>query len=209
LSKATLEVLAERRYNYDATTFPTYIGPLARAYYFRHARHLTEEQRQERMIMYGTWRDGRQPVSPYYWKLERGALLEIPVTTMPAIKLPFHFSYLLYIATYSKGLSMMYLRSALRFCRALGIGPSMLLHPLDFVGSDDIDELGFFPAMNLLSSQKLDVMLSALTILQRHQTVVAVGEHADLLRRSTNLVHRTPPEISQEAGGRTPVQASE
>jgi len=34
LSRETLEVLADRDYLYDASTFPTYLGPLARAYYF-------------------------------------------------------------------------------------------------------------------------------------------------------------------------------
>ncbi len=38
LSTSTLEVLVERGYRYDASTLPTVIGPLARAYYFRAAK---------------------------------------------------------------------------------------------------------------------------------------------------------------------------
>src|SRR5215510_14372226 len=34
LSPAVLRVLARRGYRYDASTFPTILGPLARAYYF-------------------------------------------------------------------------------------------------------------------------------------------------------------------------------
>jgi hypothetical protein len=162
------------------------------------------------MIMYGTWRDGLQPITPYYWNLPNGRLLEIPVTTMPAIKLPFHFSYLLYIATYSKALALLYFRSILRICRAVKVEPSLLLHPLDFVGSDDIDELGFFPAMNLSSNRKLEVLLGSLEILQRRYTVVPVGEHAAVLRQSTNLARRTPPETSPSAAeGRRPVHAND
>jgi peptidoglycan-N-acetylglucosamine deacetylase len=33
-SETTLEVLKSRGYEYDASTFPTFLGPLARAYYF-------------------------------------------------------------------------------------------------------------------------------------------------------------------------------
>ena len=40
-------VLLDRGYGYDASTLPTYLGPLARAYYFRTTR-LSAEQRAER-----------------------------------------------------------------------------------------------------------------------------------------------------------------
>ena len=57
-------------YAYDASTLPTYIGPLARAYYFRTAK-LTAEQRAERELLYGTWSDGRRAVRPYRWAVGR------------------------------------------------------------------------------------------------------------------------------------------
>ncbi|RMD81773.1 MAG: polysaccharide deacetylase, partial [Candidatus Dadabacteria bacterium] len=38
VSPAVLEALADRGYLYDASTLPTYLGPLARLYYFRRAR---------------------------------------------------------------------------------------------------------------------------------------------------------------------------
>ena len=39
-------MLARRGYQYDASTFPTFLGPLARMYYFLTAR-LTAEQKAE------------------------------------------------------------------------------------------------------------------------------------------------------------------
>ena len=51
------EVLGERGYDYDASTFPTFIGPLARAYYFLNAK-LTPQERQKRNGLYGTLADG-------------------------------------------------------------------------------------------------------------------------------------------------------
>ncbi len=32
-------------------------------------------------------------------------------------------------------------------CRLRGVEPSVLLHPLDFLGANDIDSLAFFPGM--------------------------------------------------------------
>ena len=49
---------------------PPYIGPLARAYYFRTAK-LTAEQRAERELLFGTWADGRRAVRPYRWAVGR------------------------------------------------------------------------------------------------------------------------------------------
>jgi len=40
-----LDVLVRRGYRFDASTLPTYIGPLARAYYFMTAK-LQREQRE-------------------------------------------------------------------------------------------------------------------------------------------------------------------
>lgn len=100
-SPELLRVLSRRGYLYDASTFPTYLGPLARAYYFWTAK-LSKEEREKRSYLFGSLTEGLRPNKPYEWDLgEGGRLLEIPVTTMPAFKLPFHFSYLLYLARYS------------------------------------------------------------------------------------------------------------
>ena len=97
-----LEILSERGYLYDASTLPTYLGPLARAYYFR-TTHLSEDERKERAQLFGRLADGLRPGGAYCWKLPNGrTLLELPVTTFPVIKVPFHLSYLMYISRFSE-----------------------------------------------------------------------------------------------------------
>lgn len=190
LSEATLRVLVRRGYAYDASTLPTYVGPLARAYYFRSA-HLTAEQRSEREHLYGTFADGRRPVGPYRWLVGDRTLLELPVTTLPLLKLPIHVSYLLVLSTYSPGAARLYFASALRACRALGIGPSILLHPLDLLSGDDVKELAFFPGMQLPVEEKLSRVGSYLDLLVRPFRVVPVGEHAAALANA-DLPVRVP-----------------
>jgi peptidoglycan/xylan/chitin deacetylase (PgdA/CDA1 family) len=141
LSPALLELLSRRGYRFDASTFPTFIGPLARAYYFFTAR-LSAAQRQERKRLFGTWREGFRPVRAYWWQIadedgEDRRLLEIPVTTMPVFCVPFHVSYLLYLRQFSRAAAWAHFRLALALCRLTGVGPSLLLHPLDFLGGDD------------------------------------------------------------------------
>ena len=155
-----------------------------RAYYFRTAQ-LTAEQRAERELLYGTWSDGRRAVRPYRWVVRRPArLLELPVTTLPGLKVPIHVSYLLMLSAYSPAAARRYFDTALRLCRAAGIGPSILLHPLDLISGDDVKALAFFPGMQIPAEEKLARVDSYLELLQRHFDVVPVGEHAARARRA-------------------------
>lgn len=191
LSLATLRVLIRRGYRYDASTFPTYIGPLARAYYLRTAR-LSTAQKEERRQLFGTLSDGSRPVTPYRWRLDGGSLLEVPVTTLPIFKIPFHLSYLLYLGVYSHAAAKLYFWKALTLCRLLGVQPSLLLHPLDFLGGDDCDALTFFPAMRVEGAVKLRRALELLDMYRARFDVVPMGRHVAALEQSAELPERQP-----------------
>lgn len=182
LSDPLLRQLSARGYRVDASTLPTWIGPLARAYYFRSAR-LTPEERRERANLFGSWRDGRRPVAPYRWQLPDGGLLELPVTTMPFLRVPMHVSYVLYLEPLSPVLARAYFRTALRICRLAGVAPSILLHPLDLLGSDDLPDSGleFFPGMNIPGARKRALVRDCLDLLTDAFDVVPVGDHATAL----------------------------
>lgn len=177
LSDAVLRVLQRRGYEYDASTFPTFLGPLARAYYFMTSR-LTKAEREKRKALFGGFKDGLQPLKPYRWSIRTEHLTEMPVTTMPIFKIPIHFSYVLYLSVFSSGLALLYFRIALWLCKLTKTPPSLLLHPLDFLGCEDVPELAFFPGMSLPSYKKLYVLDKALNILTKNFNVVPVGEHA-------------------------------
>ncbi len=153
LSAEILEQLCQRGYVYDASTFPTFLGPLARAYCFFRSE-LSSEQAENRGQLFGSLRDGFRPLKPYLWQSKSGQVLELPVTTMPILRAPFHLTYLHHLAKYSESLAITYFRLALSLCRLGGIGPSLLLHPLDFLGGDDVDGLDFFPGMSLAGARK-------------------------------------------------------
>jgi hypothetical protein len=178
LSPDLVELLAERGYRYDASTLPTWIGPLARAYYFRSAK-LTAQQRGERQMLFGQASEGLRPVHPYRWRLrDGGSLLELPVTTMPLARVPMHVSYLLQLHQVSPAVAKAYFRAGLAACRLRGVGPSLLLHPLDFLDGKDAARLEFFPGMALPATTKVEVVRWAVAEMQKHFTVVGTGEHA-------------------------------
>jgi hypothetical protein len=178
LSCDLVELLAERGYRYDTSTLPTWIGPLARAYYFRGAR-LSAGEREERAALFGAASEGLRPVHPYHWRLASGGgLLELPVTTMPLLRVPMHVSYLMHLHQSSPRLARAYLAAALRACRLRGVGPTMLLHPLDLLDARDAPRLEFFPGMAMPAAEKLVVVGQVLDAMQRHFDVVGTGEHA-------------------------------
>ena len=177
-SNDLLEVLQKRGYIFDASTLPTYIGPLARLYYFW-TSGLSKEERKERKELFGTFKDGLRPLKPYHWKLSNNkTLLEIPVTTIPIVKIPFHLSYLLYISSFSMGLMKLYLNFAILMCKITRTRPSFLLHPLDLIGGDQVPELAFFPGMNVQSNKKVEVFKTAIKTLAKHYQLVNMSSHA-------------------------------
>jgi peptidoglycan-N-acetylglucosamine deacetylase len=182
VSQTVIDVLLRRGYQYDASTLPTYIGPLARLYYFMTAR-LNKEEKSKRDNLFGSLKDGFQSVKPYMWPQKgsgsnRRQLVEIPVTTVPIFKIPFHISYIIYIGSFSPALALLYFKFSLGMCKLTGTHPSLLLHPLDFLGRDDIEELAFFPAMNLSKTEKLKLVSEALRLYTDHFKVVTMQEHA-------------------------------
>ena len=176
-SNTVMEVLAEKGYEYDGSTLPTFIGPLARLYYFR-TSNLSKEEKEDRKEIFGKFSDGFRKLKPYYWKTSKGKkLLEIPVTTMPLFRVPFHLSYLIYLSNISKGLMKMYLYMAIYLCKLTRTEISFLLHPLDLIGGDQIKALDFFPGMNVPSERKIVIFKEVMGILGKHFRLVRMDQH--------------------------------
>jgi hypothetical protein len=191
LAYATLRELGRRGYLYDASTFPTFLIPLARAYYFTTARFTLEEKQQRRQLG-GTFKEGFRPIKPYRWQMDGVSIIEIPVTTTPVFKMPIHVSYLLCLSLFSPTMAQWYLKAALKLCRLTGTQPSLLLHPTDFLGCDDTKDLSFFPGMNLPSAKKLELVSDFLQVLCAQFTVLTLQQHARETARLPNLPSLTP-----------------
>ncbi len=186
-SVAYLSVLAESGYIYDASTLPTFIGPLARYYYFRKSM-LSAEEKTARGALFGSFRDGLKPNDPYLCVLPSGnSILEMPVTTMPVFRIPFHLSYLFYVRRYSAFLAHFYLKMAVTMCRLTGTNLSFLLHPLDLLGGDDVPALSFFPGMDLSGVEKIKIFKNSMRLLLKYYTIVGMSQHAEELLRNGNI----------------------
>jgi peptidoglycan/xylan/chitin deacetylase (PgdA/CDA1 family) len=195
LSQTVLEVLAERGYKYDCSTLPTYIAPVARAYYFFKSPKMSDEEKEKRKKLFGNFSDGFQSLKPYEWEIGDKKITEIPVTTLPVFKTPIHASYVVYLSTFSKLAARTYWKMALKMCKASGVQPSLLLHPLDFLSGEDAKELEFFPAMGMPLEEKLEFVSEILETYTNEFEIVPMKEHAQIFAESNSTRFRKVTDI--------------
>ena len=152
-----LRVLALNDYVYDASIFPTSIAPIARAVFLMKT-DLKGAEKEKAKKLYGGFDSLRQPNRPFLRTAGNRKLWEIPVTVMPLIRTPIHFSYFTFLASFSTLAAKTYFRTALWLCKATGTAPSLLLHPPDFMGREDDSDLAYFPGMKMARSDKLAIV---------------------------------------------------
>jgi len=153
-SRALRRALASRGYRYDASAFPTPVGPLSRLWFGRHTRgprigvrvlrdrttELVRGPRIRRLVV-----DGR-------------TLVQVPATVTPHTRLPIHASHLLLLAHRAPRLAERYLELALAVCARSGIGPALVLHPTDLLDPVESPALRRFPNMAIPADLKLSLV---------------------------------------------------
>lgn len=184
------EVLAERGYTYDASIFPSALGPVARLFFFLNSK-LSPEEKKQRSGLYGKFSDAFGTLRPFAWP---NGLVELPVTTMPLLRLPVHTTYLMFLAQKSELLAKLYWNTAVTLCRLRGVAPSLLLHPTDFLDVMDVPEMGFFPGMKVPAIQKIALVEHTVRTLQQHWQLGTMREHAAAFATASS----TQPRLSTQ-----------
>ena len=190
-SKLVLQELVRRGYHYDASTFPNLLAPLIRACYLQTAQ-LTAEQRRQRLALGGTLRAALLPIRPYRWQMNEGQIIEIPVTTLPFFRIPIQVSYLMCLRVFSPTLALRYFNLALRLCRLTVVQPSLLLHPTDFLGCDDVQDLSFLPGMSLPSAKKMEFVAEILRRFSSSFTILTLQQYAFQVSQMSTLANVEP-----------------
>lgn len=136
VDESVYTLLEERGYLYDSSLLPTYWGGLIRAVQARGAR----SGRAASPTCFGRPAHGLAPLRPYQpsrgclWRPgrkreETGAVLEVPVTTMPLVRLPFHSTYV-----FSLGAGMFHLGRL--GCALTGTPINYIFHAIDLIGDE-------------------------------------------------------------------------
>lgn len=177
-SEELLRHLTRRGYEYDSSTFPTVVGPAARLYSRVKLKSNAGKQENQPQQSFATLSDAIRTLQPH--RIDRPAisLTEVPVTTMPLLRIPIHVTYLTYLLQFSTIAAHAYLRLAIALCRVRNVAPNMLLHPLDFLGGEEQPELAFFPGMKLRYEQKRPLLDRLADAMQSHWQLGSVRQQA-------------------------------
>jgi peptidoglycan/xylan/chitin deacetylase (PgdA/CDA1 family) len=162
-SPNVLECLRSRGYAYDSSSFPTFLGPLARLY-FKSRADLTKDDLERRSGLYGGIRQGFATLRPHAGP---SGLMEFPVTTLPLARVPVHQTYLLFLASRSPTLARLYWNLAVTLFGITSLPPTLLLHPTDFLDVTEVPQMAFFPGMSVSTDQKLALVDHVLTSVTR------------------------------------------
>lgn len=184
VTPAVIHELMRRDYAYDASTCPNGLAPLARIVYLASVE-LDGVDAETRNRLGGTLRDVLQPIAPYRWDGGERTLVEVPVTTLPVLRTPIHMSYLLCLASRAPRLARQYFRLALRVCRLARVPPSLVLHPLDLLGRDDVADFEFFCGMSLPWGAKLELLDEFLDRLQADYRLTTLDAYVRALPTDT------------------------
>lgn len=88
-----LKILEDRGYLYDSSLMPTFYGPLIKRLKFGTLK-ITRRNHYLGRFLYGF-----SPLAPYHpssekiWKKGEMKIIEVPITTMPILRFPFHASF--------------------------------------------------------------------------------------------------------------------
>lgn len=176
------KTLLENDYLYDASSWPTFIGPLSNLYFLLSSdfRNLDIEKRKG---LFGDWKNGFKRNKPYILDRNNPKFWEIPVTTLPLLRLPFHTTYILFLCSLNEKLGLFYYRIGILLCRLTFTNPSILFHPPDFIGNDDGEGLSFLPAMKMKWSQKKRIMEKMIKILTQYYSPIHMRLQYELIKQ--------------------------
>lgn len=191
ISGQLLEAIKTLGYQYDSSTFPSALGALARHWHIRRARHLGTQVSLTHAA-YGS-AAMRLPLKPYAWKLRGGSLIEVPITTLPGLRIPLHGTYLQFLADRSTMLAHSYVRLAIALCKRALIAPHYLLHATDFIGADDPFECSFLPGMQRPWRHKVRLLSTLVQRLQDRFTLLRIDHYVTALAAGGELPTRSPP----------------
>jgi hypothetical protein len=80
-----------------------------------------------------------------------------------------------------------YLKTAVMLCKMTRTSPSFLLHPLDFLGGEQVPELSFFPGMDLSGNRKIEIFHTVMETLSKHFKLVNMSVFAENMLKGKSL----------------------
>jgi hypothetical protein len=81
------------------------------------------------------------------------------------------------------------------------MAPSLLLHPLDFLGRDDEADLSFFPGMGMPGARKVALVSEVIRMFVDQYDVLPMCDHARDLSRSQPVPAQSQYDVEGSSAG--------
>jgi len=174
-----LKILEERGYRYDSSLLPTYYSPLIKRIKFASL----DTHRKDHYL--GRISYGFAPLAPYYpsekavWRKGKMKIMEIPITTMPFFRIPFHISFTL--ALYQLGCGMALFDLGYNLLNLTRLPFNLVFHTNEL--SDPLwdERISHQFGLNIPLGQKEKVCRRVLSRIREHFYPVTTLEYASLL----------------------------
>ena len=166
-SPELLEILSERGYLYDASTLPTYLGPLARAYYFRTAQLSDGRARGAQRSCSVDLRDGLRPSAPTAGSCRRPHAARDPGDDVAGHQGAVHLSYLLYLSRFSEAADGGVPRHRVTRVPAHRHRAELPAPSARPARREQEPRLAFFPGMDVPARRKVELFERAMQMLRR------------------------------------------
>lgn len=186
LSPSLLDTVQRLGYRYDSSAFSNALAGVARRWQARRAVGAPSADE-------GHGQPQRWPLKPFDWQLSNGQqLLELPVTSLPLLRLPLHGSYLQHLADLASSVARAYAAAAVLACRHSGTPLHLLLHASDFIGADDGLPVQFLPGMRRPWRAKLALLEGLLQRTRSHFDCLTMASCAERVRASASAARSVP-----------------
>lgn len=168
IDKQIFDLLEKFGYLYDSSIWPSYLSPFLKLWQRFIISKRSTGYNYSLSLMFS-------PIKPYfpseknfYWPGSRN-ILEIPVTTLPFLRMPFHFSYLFLGKKQYFNFGLWLLK---RRCKYL----NFIFHLIDLVGSDRLKDTHFLFSPKMLTETKLKIAEYVLSKIQKEYTLLPTRE---------------------------------
>tara|TARA_Y100000294_G_C8530455_1_gene326722 strand:+ start:178 stop:1104 length:927 start_codon:yes stop_codon:yes gene_type:complete len=168
-----LDILEENGYLYDSSVFPSFLRTLISKV----------EQKKEEGFAYGGFKNSMAPLSVYrplegkLWKRGNRRLVEIPVTTIPFLRIPFHMAYV--YASHTKLFDIGFFLT-----RKFAPTFNYVLHGIELV--DELNDLRFPQEfkVNVPITKRMEIYKRIFSKISKYNNIMT---SEDLVRSSTHF----------------------
>ena len=185
-----LDILEDEGYLYDSSLFASPYGGIVQAILNRTGNKQHKKRSQRKTDTYGKFRWAFAPCYPYkpmkkcLWKEGNRKIWEVPVTTLPFLKFPFHFSFVLAIRNWSNLVSEWYCGAGIDFTALCKRPLLYLFHGLELTDPNWIQMMVFQPGTTVSIDSKMEGVYSILKRIQSRYEIVCLK---DFLKRDADF----------------------